>query len=75
MKVLYTCSLCMLTDVPVEVTERLDGQDVVQWIEGVVTVALAADHLRRSPHCKPKTLTEVKIPLGDNLPVGQLPKN
>ena len=58
----YSCAVCGLTDVAVEVQGRKKLQEVTEWVEKVMIVALARDHARRRPWCQPKTLTQVKIP-------------
>lgn len=60
--VLYSCPECGLVDVPVPVPSRTT-EDVVQWFEGVMIRYLGVDHARRSPHCHPNKLRDVKIPM------------
>lgn len=68
----YTCSLCGLRRVPVEVEERGDGQALGDWMRDVVTPALVADHRRRSMLCLPKEFAEVMIPMPDDgVPIGK----
>lgn len=64
MKVMYACGLCNSERFEVEVNDR--GQEnVVQWMELVVTPALVLDHEMRSPGCKPSVFKEVLIPVPD----------
>lgn len=57
----YSCPECGVDDVTVQVGERGPSLGVVLWMERVI-VACSADHARRSPHCHPKSLKDVKIP-------------
>lgn len=70
--VLYSCALCSLTDIPVQVPARADGEDVVAWMEECGR-HLSADHHARSPRCRPKTLTSVKIPIDGTDKIGGAP--
>lgn len=60
--VLYTCRACGLRDAVVKVKARTI-EDVIVWMENILTPALAADHFARSPRCLVTTLSEVKIPI------------
>lgn len=59
----YTCALCELYDVTVEVRFREPAEDIIVWMKQVVEPALGKDHQRRSPDCHPTMLTQVKIPM------------
>lgn len=61
-EVLYSCRVCGLMRVPVQVPARGE-EDVVAWVEKVLTPALVADHKRRSFLCRPDTLSDVMIPV------------
>jgi hypothetical protein len=57
----YSCALCGLKKVPVDVPARGD-EDVCDWME--VTIRLVGqDHAFRAPGCHPKTLTDLMIPM------------
>lgn len=60
-RVLYSCVPCGLRRVPVEVAARGE-EDVLAWMEKLGHL-LATDHHRRSPHCRPESLTEIMIPM------------
>lgn len=61
-KLLYSCDLCGLVDVPVYVRARTgDDEDVVEWLNGAV-LGIAQDHRRRSPTCLAEKITAIKIP-------------
>jgi hypothetical protein len=66
--VLYSCDLCGLVDIPVSVPAR-ENEDVIQWME-TMGVLLSNDHQKRSPHCHPKTLSQVKVPMTGTDKVG-----
>ena len=61
----YSCTLCGLHRVTCGVEQRVDGQDIVEWMESLGE-ALSRDHDKRSPGCHPKSLSEVMIPLPDD---------
>jgi len=58
-QVLYSCSLCGVVDIPVDVPDRGENNDV--WMYEVGR-RCGLDHGTRSPKCRPTTLSEVKIP-------------
>lgn len=59
---LYSCSACGIRDVEVRVPAR-EEEDVVVWLERVCAVAIGADHVARSPHCRAQTMENLKIPM------------
>lgn len=61
-KILYTCNLCGLLKVQIEVEPREAGQELMDWMEKM-TLILCADHERRSPDCHPEKMSEVLIPI------------
>ena len=65
LRVIYSCGLCGISERPVLVRYREPGESVTAFMEQVVMQALADDHHRSSPRCRPATLTEVKIPIPD----------
>lgn len=68
----YSCDECGLKRVSVDVPART-GEDVKMWFEAILTPALVADHQKRSPHCHPKELSEVLIPMTGTDRVGGAP--
>ena len=65
----YLCR-CMKEEVTVEVAPRIESEDVIAWMHNVMSPRIAADHLARSPLCRQRTMTYVKIPFDDDTPVG-----
>jgi hypothetical protein len=59
----YSCPRCGIRDAEVNVRLRESAEDVVAWMKSIVEPALAHDHHRRSPRCRPDQLHDVKIPL------------
>lgn len=59
---LYSCEGCGIKDARVDVVARAADEDVVAWMDQAVR-SLARDHSRRSPHCRPQSLQEIKIPI------------
>ena len=57
----YSCHGCGLTKVDVAVPAR-ESEDVVTWMDQTVRLA-GADHRRRSPHCHPKAVQDLMIPM------------
>lgn len=60
---MYSCHLCALKKVTVEVPARTDSQDVKHWMEQVLIYAIADDHRKRSPRCMATSISEVMIPV------------
>lgn len=58
----YSCSLCGLNRIEVEVRYRESTEDVVAWMKNIVEPALCADHNKRSPFCNPDSLQNILIP-------------
>lgn len=56
----YSCKLCGIKRVALEVPAR-SVESVTAWMDATVR-RIAADHRRRSPHCRAKELTELLIP-------------
>ena len=69
-KVRYTCGMCGIKRMPVDVDERDDGQDVTEWLK-LMSFELVADHRKRSPDCHPLVFDEVMIPTDEHTPVGK----
>jgi hypothetical protein len=59
----YSCPSCGLVQVEAKVRFRESSEDVLHWMDQVVTPGLARDHQRRSPTCHPTGLRDVKIPV------------
>ena len=59
----YSCFACGLHCVTCRVPARGVKEDVVDWMRKVVSPHLVRDHEARSPECRPKTLSEVMIPM------------
>ena len=60
--VLYTCAACNLVDREVEVPAK--EVDIVKWLEHIVLPRVMVNHGAASPGCKPKTFTNLKLPIG-----------
>jgi hypothetical protein len=58
----YSCVLCGTQDAPVRVRARASDEDLKTWMDMTI-MAVSDDHNRRSPHCHPKTLSNLKIPV------------
>ena len=59
-QVLYSCALCRLKRVPVDVPAR-EAEALTPWLDR--TIALVAhDHIRRSPGCQAQELSDLFIP-------------
>ena len=68
-EVMYSCEHCQLLRVKVQVPARCT-EDVVTWLEQVAVRAVAADHLRRSPHCLSTQLSELFVPITGAAKIG-----
>ena len=60
-----TCDLCGLTDMEVTIPERGADQEFMYWMNTVFLPTVGTAHQLNSPNCRPKTLTNVMIPLSD----------
>lgn len=58
----------MEREAEVFVRYRHDNEDVADWMELVVTYAIANDHMHRSPNCRATTMEYAKIPAPENAP-------
>lgn len=67
----YTCDLCGLNDVSLDVPAR-EHEDVVAWMHATVQ-RVADDHRRLSPGCPARELTHLKIPISGAQKVGGPP--
>ena len=57
----YSCHLCGLDRVPVEVTARTE-ENLKQWMDDLIHL-LATDHHNKSPFCDPDCLSNIMIPI------------
>lgn len=64
----YSCADCGLERVSCDVPARGE-EDVIVWMEATASLA-SKDHNRRSPLCRPTTLTELMIPMSGTDRVG-----
>ena len=71
-KVKFTCGKCGIKDKEVEMEERREDEDVIQFVERVGRI-LSTAHNVMSPFCRITELTEIKIPVSKNedLPLGR----
>lgn len=51
-KAFYTCKGCGTDKKEVIISARNEGQDIVEWFEGVVVQAIAEDHRTNQPKCR-----------------------
>ncbi len=57
----YTCGVCGLYRISVNVQARME-EDIMDWMDKILTPTLVADHEFRSPDCHPSRFSEVMIP-------------
>lgn len=62
-RVFYSCALCRLKKVAVDVVARRPDETLMAWMD-VLGNYLQKDHLRRSPGCQATTCQDVMIPTG-----------
>ena len=60
-RVLYSCALCGVVKVGVDVPARQD-EDVRVWMDHMIRF-LMVDHVGRSPNCAARKFTDVMIPM------------
>ncbi len=65
----YSCTLCGLTDVEVEVPIREKSQNIVEWMKNICIPATVVDHARLMPDCHPTELHDLKIPVPAGSPM------
>ena len=71
----YDCRGCGLVDVIVHVPARASNEDVVWWVEEIVTPTVSEDHQQRSPQCMCDVF-DLKIPAPKDADyIGQPRKN
>jgi len=56
----YRCA-CMIEEATLTVRERGPREDIVDWMEGAVQIALTDDHRSRSPRCRNEAMDYAKI--------------
>lgn len=61
-QVRYSCALCQLERVTLDVDTRGPDEDVAVWMKRTIA-AVAFDHRRRSPTCNAKELRCLMVPL------------
>lgn len=69
----YTCVQCFLVDAELEVVARKEEQDIRNWMDYVVR-QVGNDHRLRSPSCMADKITHLKIPVYDDVPIGDSQK-
>lgn len=65
----YSCYVCRLAMVDVEVPARAEDEDLMHWMD-VLCHKLSRDHHERSPRCRNIVLNDVMIPMAGNERVG-----
>lgn len=65
----YKCT-CFAEERPLMVRERAPAENVIDWMEAVVKPQLTEDHHRRSPLCQANAVEHLKIPVDDDMPIG-----
>lgn len=63
----YKCR-CMDAEASIQVPERQEAEDIIQWMNLVVQAAIYLDHRRRSPSCKTTEMEYAKLPMPENAP-------
>jgi len=63
LRIRYSCKVCGLKDIEIQIPFRDSNEDVVKWMESKVIPATGADHRRRSPLCMTQELSDLKIPI------------
>jgi hypothetical protein len=61
----YSCKLCGIIKRNVIIPERLENQDIKDYLENVVMISLAEDHQHVSPNCRPTHFQDLMIPYTD----------
>lgn len=70
--VLFSCAACGLVKEKAFVRSRLEGEDIVEWMKEVAEQVSAFHDLATSdPTCKPKTISEVYIPVSNEKDLGR----
>ena len=67
----YKCE-CMNGERTVFVAHRHAGEDIVKWMQNIVTPAVTDDHKIVSPKCKSTTMEYVKLPLNERPGIGMM---
>lgn len=64
MKILYKCA-CMGAEAEIDVPFRRAGEDVVDWMQNCVQLAIYLDHRTRAPSCVATAMEYAKIPVDE----------
>lgn len=64
-QLMYSCRLCGLHRIKINVPARLESQIVTEWLDDTVR-RVGQDHNHKSPNCRATELTELMIPV-DNV--------
>lgn len=56
----------MQDEVSLDVDARRPGQEINEWLDGVVIPAFTADHKKRSPLCQATKLDYLKLPVPED---------
>jgi hypothetical protein len=70
----YSCGECGIHRAVVSVPART-GETVTDWLEKIAVPHLVADHEARSPLCRPKSFSEVMIPVTGASQIGGISQN
>ena len=72
MKITYKCG-CMSRERELEVTDRVPGSDIGEWMRMVVAPSVSYDHRSRNALCQRPKLDYLKLPVEDGHEVGVKP--
>ena len=70
---MYSCRLCGLTKIAVDVPARGPNESVVHWVGETAARMLGEDHSSKSPTCRITKLDEVWIPIDGAARIGDPP--
>jgi hypothetical protein len=65
----YSCRKCGIRRQKLNVVARGAGEDVKEWLDQAA-LAMGHDHDQRSPLCRIADLSEVWIPVDEEMPIG-----
>lgn len=60
----YICGFCSMDEIKLSVRDRGPDEDILHYMETVITQALSDDHSIRAPHCRTQSFKQVMIKLG-----------
>lgn len=73
-EIIYKCR-CMKAEETVQVREREEGEEIVDWVRDIVGAAIDEAHRARSPFCMATHMEYAKIPAPENAPfIGGKPR-